>query len=102
MVFDTQTSTLLKLNGQPFSPDTDENYVYRDQLSQRKGNFLIPIEVTFSVEEDVCKRKRQRLTTISSDVSELSQDSYSSTSTFKEKKKIPDGKYADVLLRFST
>lgn len=90
MVIDLTPPT--KLNGRKIFPNTNDDYpsqYYRDQLAIMKENLLNPAEVTFKVQENGTHRKR--LTTISSEVSDV--ESVSSSSTSKDKKKIPDGEY---------
>lgn len=75
-------------------PDSSTNY--RDQLSIVKTNFLNPAEVTFSKLE-YNKAGRQRLTTISSETSEI-ESLTSSTNHHRSKKRIPDGGYGWVVV----
>lgn len=90
MVIELQTAP--KLNGRKIYPDDSSNgfasQYYRDQLAIMKENLLNPAEVTFKVQENGSRRKR--LTTISSEVSDI--ESTTSGSTTKEKKKIPVSK----------
>lgn len=87
MVIELQV-TPPKLNGRKIYPDDlangDASKYYRDQLAIMKENLLNPAEVTFRIQENGNKRKR--LTTISSDISDVESVS---SSTTKEKKKIP-------------
>lgn len=75
-----------RLNGQKVYPNTANgktSQYFRDQLATMKENLLNPVEVTFRVQEN--GTKRERLTTISSEVSDI--ESVTSGSTTK--KKIP-------------
>jgi hypothetical protein len=92
MVVDLQL-TPPKLNTRKIYPDNNElegspSRYYRDQLAIMKENLLNPAEVTFKEVQDNGTR-RKRLTTISSETSDI--ESVTSASTTKEKKKIPDG-----------
>lgn len=96
MVIDLQV-TSPKLNARKIFPDTngDTSQYYRDQLAMMKENLLNPAEVTFKeVQENGARRKR--LTTISSEVSDI--ESVTSSSTVKDKKKIPDGGYGWIIV----
>jgi hypothetical protein len=97
MVIELQMTPPLKLNGQKVYPnemanghgDTSHTSRYfRDQLATMKENLLNPAEVTFRIQENGTKRKR--LTTISSEISDV--ESVTSGSTTKKKipvRKIP-------------
>lgn len=90
MVIELQTTP--KSNGRKIYPDELSNgyasQYYRDQLAIMKENLLNPAEVTFKVQEN--GSRRNRLTTISS---EISVESSTSGSTLKDKKKIPVRKF---------
>lgn len=92
MVIDLQITNNSLGKARKIFPDSNgeisHNLYYQDQLALIKEHLLNPTEVTFNVEDDNTKRKR--LTTISSEISDISEDSVSSLSTVK--KKIPDGK----------
>ncbi|CAG9801614.1 unnamed protein product [Chironomus riparius] len=100
MVIDLQITNSSIGKARKIFPDTNgevsHNVYYRDQLALIKEHLLNPTEVKFDVQEDVTKRKR--LTTISSEMSDMSEDSVSSISTFKDKKKIPDGGYGWIIV----
>lgn len=87
MVIEMQMTPPLKLNGQKIYPNEmangDTSQYFRDQLATMKENLLNPAEVTFRIQENGTKRKR--LTTISSEISDV--ESVTSGSTTK--KKIP-------------
>ena len=94
MVVDLQiTSGSSRGNARKNFPDSNgevpHTAYYRDQLAIIKENLLNPAEVTFDVEDDTARRKR--LTTISSELSDVSEESLSSLSLVRDKKKIPDG-----------
>jgi hypothetical protein len=99
MVIEMQITPPSRLNGQKVYPndlangDTSRTY-FRDQLATMKENLLNPVEVTFRVQENGTKRKR--LTTISSEISDV--ESVASTT----KKKIPVRKYNLVLIIFQS
>ncbi|XP_070501956.1 monocarboxylate transporter 14-like [Chironomus tepperi] len=76
--------------------EVSHNIYYQDQLALIREHLLNPTEVKFNVEDDGTKRKR--LTTISSEISDVSEESVSSTSTIRDKKKIPDGGYGWVIV----
>ena len=88
MVIELQVTPPI-LNGKKIYPEAlangDASQYYRAQLAIMKENLLNPVEVKFRVQENgVHGDKRKRLTTISSEISDI--ESVSST---KEKKKIP-------------
>lgn len=93
MVIDLQITNNSRENTRKIFPDLNgevsHNANYRGQLALIRDHLLNPNEVTFNVEDDITKRKR--LTTISSEISDVSEGSASSISTIREKKKIPDG-----------
>ncbi len=95
MVIEPQTTP--KVNGCKIYPDELSNGItpqyYRDQLAIMKENLLNPAEVTFKVQENGAKRKR--LTTISSEISDV--ESVTSGSTNKDKKKIPVRKNLKII-----
>ena len=96
MVIDLQITNSSIGKARKIFPDSNgevsHNVYYRDQLAIIREHLLNPTEVKFNVEDDVTKRKR--LTTISSEISDVSEDSVSTISTIKDKKKIPDGEYS--------
>lgn len=92
MVIELQVTPPKHPNGRKIYPNEngngDASKYYRDQLAIMKENLLNPAEVTFRIQENGTKRKR--LTTISSEISDV--ESVSSGSTTKDKKKIPVSK----------
>lgn len=90
-----------KLSHRKIFPDHDDanneaytSQYYRDQLAIMKENLLNPAEVTFKVQENGVRRKR--LTTISSENSDI--ESVTSSGSKEHKKKIPDGGYGWVIV----
>lgn len=85
IVDDHLCSTAIKIN---------DSHSYQNNHSDHHNRpmYLSPNEVNFN-SQDQSLNKRKRLTTISSEVSDLSQYSCASNSTYKGKKKIPDGEF---------